>query len=490
MSMNGFASPEVRERVLSYLNRAFETFYEHTIAVDRHGIVNWISDSYCRFLGFSEPPLGQHITDVIPNSYLPQVLATGEPVLLDLLYVRNQWVLVSVVPLHNERGEIEGGFGFVATDNPSGMKPLLEKYNLMQREVRNASRFRDARAARYQLSQIAGQSDAIRLVKQQIRQAARFDVSVLLTGETGTGKELFAHALHDLSDRAAKPFVSINVAAVPETLMEAEFFGVAPGAFTGARKEGRPGKIEIAGDGTLFLDEIGDMPLALQSKLLRVLQEREYERVGSNEVRTTAVRIVAATSRDLLTMVSNGEFRADLYYRLSAMPIQLPALRDRLEDLEPLCERILDECCARMQLPTRVLTADGIDLLAQHDWPGNVRELYNVLERACILNENSSYIDARALTTLLPRVGGGARAGSAGAKSAAPAAPRLLSPRQTLDLKARVQQAEQDAIEEALQLSGGNRSAAARLLGISRAALYQKLDRGRGKDLSEDQAKG
>ncbi|WP_432698232.1 sigma-54 interaction domain-containing protein [Marinobacterium sp. YM272] len=474
MSTTRFASEAVRERFLSFLQRSFETFYQDTIAVDRHGIVNWISDDYYQFLGLTESPLGKHITDVIPGSYMPQVLATGEPVMLDMLSIRNQWVLVSVIPLHNEAGEIEGAFGFVATDSRSGMKPLLEKYNLLQREVRNAGRFRDSRSARYQLSQIAGQSSAMRQVKEQIRQTARFDVSVLLTGETGTGKELFAHALHGLSLRADKPFVSINVAAIPETLIEAEFFGVAPGAFTGAKKEGRAGKLEIAEDGTLFLDEIGDMPLALQSKLLRVLQEREYERVGSNQVQHTDVRIVAATSRDLQEMVETGEFRADLYYRISAMPIHLPALRERLDDLEALSERILDECSVRLGMVTKTLTPGAIALLSGYDWPGNVRELYNVLERACILNENASYLDEGALLTLLPAV-------SAARKTPGPAPvpvqALVAESGGSLSLRDRLRIAEREAIQDALLQTGGNRSEAARLLGISRASLYQKLSR-------------
>lgn len=470
-----FASDALREHFLSFLQRSFETFYQDTIAVDRNGIINWISDDYYQFLGLNESPLGKHITDVIPGSYMPQVLATGEPVMLDLLSIRNQWVLVSVIPLQNEAGEIEGAFGFVATDNRSGMRPLLEKYNLLQREVRNANRFGDRRSARYQLSQIAGQSSAMRQVKEQIRQTARFDVSVLLTGETGTGKELFAHALHDLSPRADRPFVSINVAAIPETLIEAEFFGVAPGAFTGAKKEGRPGKLEIAQDGTLFLDEIGDMPLALQSKLLRVLQEREFERVGSNRVQHTDVRIVAATSRNLQEMVEAGEFRADLYYRISAMPIQLPALRERLEDIEALSERILDECSVRLGLVTKTLTRGAIQLLQGYAWPGNVRELYNVLERTCILNERASYIDENALLPLLPAIS------TAGVELQGPVAAaspeRPVDSSRVLNLKQRLRRAGREAIQDALLQTGGNRSEAARLLGISRASLYQKLNR-------------
>lgn len=471
MSLSGFASEQVRDRVLASLNRSFETFYEHSIAVDRHGIINWISDSYSRFLGCTESPLGRHITDLIPGSYLPQVLATGKPVLLDLLQLRNQWTLVSVVPVHNEQGEVEGAFGFVATDSPtSGMKPLLERYNQMQREVREALRYREGRSARYKLSQIAGQSETIRLVKQQIRQAARFDITVLLTGETGTGKELFAHSLHDLSDRADKPFVSVNVAAIPETLMESEFFGVASGAFTGAKKEGRPGKIEVAGDGTLFLDEVGDMPLALQSKLLRVLQEREFERVGSNQVQTTQVRIVAATSRNLEQMVADGSFRPDLYYRLNAMPIRLPALRERLDDVDALGERILDDCCSRLGVLPKSLTDEAVRLLKTYRWPGNVRELYNVLERACILNETLSHIDAAQLLPMiqtLPKTNAMDRH-SAQSQDAEP-------PETGLTLKQRLKIEEARIIQETLQLCDGNRTEAAKRLGLSRAALYNKL---------------
>ncbi|MBP0047583.1 sigma 54-interacting transcriptional regulator [Marinobacterium sp. AK62] len=470
MSVYGFASEQVRDRVLASLNRSFETFYEHSVAVDRHGIINWISDNYSRFLGCTESPLGRHITDLIPGSYLPQVLATGKPVLLDLLQIRNQWTLVSVVPVHNEQGGIEGAFGFVATDSPSsGMKPLLERYNQMQREVREAMRYRDGRSARYQLSQIAGRSTAIKAVKQQIRQAARFDISVLLTGETGTGKELFAHSLHDLSDRADKPFVSVNVAAIPETLMESEFFGVAAGAFTGAKKEGRPGKIEVAGDGTLFLDEIGDMPLALQSKLLRVLQEREFERVGSNQVQTTRVRIVAATSRDLEQMVAEGSFRPDLYYRLNAMPIRLPSLRERLDDIEPLSEKILDDCCSRLGVCAKSLTDGAIRLLQSYHWPGNVRELYNVLERACILNEQASQIDAAQLVAMVQPVPLGQEAGRGAEANKAP------DPQPDMTLKQRMKLEEMRIIQETLQLCDGNRTEAANRLGISRAALYNKL---------------
>lgn len=473
----------LKTRTLKFLQHSFDDFYEHTIAADKHGILTWMSEGYWKFLGLTENPVGKHITDIIPNSYLPQVIASGKPVLLDVLYIRNQWVLVSAVPLLNEKKEIEGAFAFVATDNPSTAKPLLAKYNRLQSEVRQPTHTHTHRNSRYQLSQIAGQSEALRTVKHQIRQAARFDISVLLTGETGTGKELFAHALHNLSDRANNPFVSINVAAIPDTLIEAEFFGVAPGAFTGAKKEGRPGKIEIAQNGTLFLDEIGDMPLALQSKLLRVLQEKEFEKIGSNAVQKTNVRIVAATSRDLLHMVSVGEFRADLYYRLSAMPIHLPSLRERMEDIESLSERIIDECCERLGVSTKELTEDALILLRSHNWPGNVRELYNVIERACIMNEKATHIsskgfrdvftsnlirheefDLRKTHQQLPN-----NASSVGM-------PEKTAHDTRLSLKQHIQLAEHNAILHSLKECRGNRTQAAKLLGISRASLYKKME--------------
>src|SRR6185369_11699897 len=212
---------------------------------------------------------------------------------------------------------------------------------------------------------------------------------VLLLGETGTGKELIAHAIHAASSRATGPLVSINIAAIPDTLLEAEFFGVAPGAYTGADRKGRDGKFKLADGGTLFLDEIGDMPLALQAKLLRVLQEQEVEPLGSNQVQRIDVRIIAATSRDLPAMVAAGSFRADLYYRLNVLPIRLPALRERAADLEALVEALAEDIARRSGLPHKSLTPDALDLLARHSWPGNIRELRNVLEQATLMTDDA-----------------------------------------------------------------------------------------------------
>jgi transcriptional regulator with PAS, ATPase and Fis domain len=213
--------------------------------------------------------------------------------------------------------------------------------------------------------------------------------TVLLHGETGTGKELLAQAIHAASRRTGRPFVGVNIAAVPETLLEAEFFGVAPGAYTGADRRGRDGKFVLADGGTLFLDEIGDMPLALQPKLLRALQEQEVEPLGSNQVRKIDVRVIAATSRDLGAMVAEGRFRADLFYRLNVLPIRLPPLRERLDDIEALADALLDDIARRSGLPARNLSAQALEVLSSQCWAGNIRELRNVLEQAALMTDDA-----------------------------------------------------------------------------------------------------
>jgi transcriptional regulator with PAS, ATPase and Fis domain len=246
---------------------------------------------------------------------------------------------------------------------------------------------------------------------------------------------------------------------VPETLLEAEFFGVVPGAYTGADRKGRDGKFRLADTGTLFLDEIGDMPLALQSKLLRVLQEQEVEPLGSDKVVKVNVRVIAATSRDLGAMVAEGRFRADLYYRLNVLPIRLPRLSDRRGDLEALAEALLDDISQRSGLPHKTLTVDALERLAAHDWPGNIRELRNTLEQAALMTDDLV-------------LGAGHFAGL-------PVAPLPASPARATaggaSLTEQRAQLEVDALRQALQATGGNRAAAAKLLRISRATLYEKL---------------
>ena len=470
MQWNETEQQRIKKQALAFFTESFEQFYEHSIAVDANGVISWISESYFNFLELTESPIGRHITEIIPNSHMPGVLKRGEPIFLNLLYIKEQWIVVSVIPLQDESGAIVGAFGFVASESVSHIKPLLAKYNQLQHQLRDArNKLAQERSSRYRLSQIVGQSEAQQAAKKQVRQAARFDISVLLTGETGTGKELFAHALHDLSSRSAGPFVSVNVAAIPENLIEAEFFGVAPGAYTGAAKGGRVGKFELADGGTLFLDEIGDMPVDLQAKLLRALQEKEIEPVGSNKLKKIDVRIIAATSRNLMEMVENSRFRPDLYYRLSALPIHLPPLRERLTDIEALCEKYIDEVSLRLDIPAKEITPDALQLLCSQHWPGNVRELHNVIERACVLSDSQA-IDAECLRPLLTHPAVPQQQTESGTQSLPPVLQQRPRP-----LAEAVLEAERTAIIDALAYTQGRKADAAKLLGISRANLYEKL---------------
>ncbi len=231
---------------------------------------------------------------------------------------------------------------------------------------------------------IKGSTEAINKVLQQIEIVAPTEASVLISGESGTGKELVARAIHDQSQRNKHPLVRVNCASIPSELFESEFFGHVKGAFTGAVKD-RSGRFELADGGSLFLDEIGEIPLSLQSKLLRVLQEGEFERVGEERTRKVDVRIIAATNRDLLTASKTGRFRQDLYYRLSVFPIEIPALRERRQDIGPLAEYFVEQSSARLGVGRPRLTKSDIRYLEQYTWPGNVRELQNVVERAVIL---------------------------------------------------------------------------------------------------------
>ena len=303
---------------------------------------------------------------------------------------------------------------------------------------------------------MVAESPGMRAVVEAVERVAPAPTTVLVTGETGSGKELVARAIHARSPRAGRLFVALNCAAIPAELLEAELFGVAKGAFTGATAD-RPGKFELADGGTLFLDEIGDMPLAMQAKLLRALQEGSIERLGSNTVRRVDVRIVAATHRDLQARVHEGSFRADLFYRLNVFPIHLPPLRERREDVDPIAARAVERFGARMGRRVRISPA-ALAALRAYDWPGNVRELQNVLERAVLL-ARGDVID----TLDLP------------ARAASP--PSVAAPGRPETLRAAVERAEREAIEAALRFTGDNKSRAAELLGVSTRTLWYRLER-------------
>ena len=441
------------------------------IVVDREHRVVWISDGYKQFLpalGHAEQDfVGRRVEDVVPNTLLAQVIDSGRPILVDLLSNHAGTFLVSRLPLRDAAGAVIGAVGFVLLDHPeSTMQPLLTKFARLNRELdETRKQLAEQRRPKYTIASFIGASAVALEVKRQARRVAASESTVLLLGATGTGKELLAHAIHAASHRARGGFVTVNIAAVPDTLLEAEFFGSAPGAYTGADRKGRVGKFKLADGGTLFLDEIGDMPLALQAKLLRVLQEREIEPLGSNKLEPIDVRVIAATSRDLATMVAAGSFRADLFYRLNVVPIRLPLLRERRDDIEALAEALLEDIARRAAIAPRSLAPSALEWLAAQDWPGNTRELRNVLEQASMMSDDLHLSAAH----FAPGPGSGP--GSA----VSPPVASLPEPALSRPLPQAVAELQTRAIRDALVATGGNKVAAAKLLGISRATLYEKL---------------
>ena len=438
---------------------------EGTIAVNRQARIVWINDKYAQKVGISDPRsvLGQEIERVLPASKLREVVESGQPSMLDLMAFGSEHFVVTRIPLRDEDGTLVGALGFVLFDRARHLQPLMAKYNSLQSQLlATQNELAKARRARYTIAGFIGSSAAAAEVKRLARRAAQLDATVLLRGETGTGKELLAQGIHNLSPRANGPFVAVNVAAIPETLVEAELFGTAPGAFTGADRKGRIGKFEVANGGTLFLDEIGDLPLALQAKLLRVLQEQEVEPLGSNQVKPLNVRVIAATHIDLEAKVAAGQFRDDLYYRLNVLTLQVPPLRERRADIPALVEHLLDDIANRSAQPPMELSDEALELLSGQPWRGNVRELRNLLERAQLAGDGQ--LDAEALRALL--------IDPVTPPAPSPAAPPASS---ALSLAEQLAQAERQALVDALQACAGNRQQAAERLGISRAGLYAKL---------------
>jgi len=443
---------------------AFDLLREHfegAIMVDAEANIVWLDGRYRRLLNLAADydPVGRPVEDVLPHSQLRRIVKSGRPSLLDIMQFDDRQFVVCRIPLKDEYGAVQGAIGFVFYDNVDYLAPILKKLENLQRQLTRAqAALTRERQTKYSLSSFVGTSEVVQDLKSQIRRFALRDGPALLLGETGTGKELLAHALHQASDRAEGPFVAANMAAIPESLLEAEFFGVAPGAYTGADKKQRKGRFELAHGGTLFLDEIGDMPPSIQAKFLRVLQEGEIEPLGSNEVRKVDVRLIAATSQDLEALMEDRRFRPDLYYRIAVLTVNVPPLRDRLEDVGIICERLLETIPGAEDIDAWHIEDDALAILQQHDWPGNVRELRNTLERATAMAPSEA-LDAETIARAMPR---------SVTRRAQPDAPELA------DARAR---AEREAMIDALRRANGRKTVAARLLGVSRSQFYEKLKR-------------
>jgi DNA-binding NtrC family response regulator len=361
----------------------------------------------------------------------------------------------------------EGATDFLAKPvDPDHLLLMVERAIAQRRMMAEYILLKEEMAERRGAPRIIGEDGKLRHVLQQLHRAAATDATVLLEGESGTGKELFARGLHALSPRADAPFVAINCAAIPDTLLETELFGHEKGAFTGAvaRKAGR---FELAHRGTLFLDEIGDLPLALQAKILRALEEKRFERVGGTQSLVVDVRVVAATNRNLKQRVAERQFREDLFFRLSVFPIQIPPLRERTQDVVILARHFVDRFCRDLNKKLLVLSASALDELNSYNWPGNVRELQNCIERAVILCDGET-IQPRHLNLSFRQP---------------PPAAAVASPWEEIDLTGTMTDAlrrvtsevERRKLERALREAAGNKQRAAEALQISYKTMLQKL---------------
>lgn len=435
---------------------------EWMIVADANGVVTMISEGYAAFNGTTvAEAIGKHVTEVVENTRMHIVAQTGVAEMGEAQTIKGRDLIVNRIPLREGR-RVVGAYGRVVFKDVEQLWELASKLKVLESKVRYyESELTNLRGARYTFSCILGSGSAIAAAKAEALRASQTDSTVLLLGETGTGKELFAHSIHAAGRRRSGPFIKINCAAVPAELLESELFGYEEGAFTGARKGGKPGKFEMAAGGALFLDEIGDMPLPMQVKLLRVLQEREVERVGGSSTRRIDLRIIAATGQSLEDLVKEGKFRADLYYRIHVIPIVIPPLRDRREDIEPIVDHLLAKLAEETGEPKRTVSPELMEIFKSYDWPGNVRELRNVLERAATMSRSRQLLPEH-LSDRLLRI--------------APNVRKDVSPGSLAHAKA---DAERKAILAALEATGGNKSKAAELLRIHRVKLHEKMKRHR-----------
>lgn len=369
--------------------------YVAVLLVNKNGQVIFINETYQKILKRRQNEIiNRHIDQVIPDSPAIKVLQTRKEIIGYHWSINGYYGIASCMPLIKE-DQVVGCLTYsVFADIFDGKQLLANLINELNMYKNEISSFY---SGRYTLDDIIGESPSIQHLKTMVKQMRRHsDTTVLITGETGTGKELFAHAIHSHSNRSQAPLVRINCTAIPENLLEAELFGYDEGAYTGAKKEGRPGKFEVANGGTVFLDEIGEMSLNMQSKLLVVLQEKEVERLGGNKPIKIDVRILAATNRKLEEMVITGQFREDLYYRLNVIRLEIPPLRKRPGDIPVIVKSLMPKLNKRLTTRVNRISPEALGKLSKYHWPGNVRELENMLERAMLIADMAG---ARAIST-------------------------------------------------------------------------------------------
>jgi len=447
-------------RFLEIMEQIFESMAV-VVVTDTDGRIVYVNRSYAEILEVApDEAVGKPVAEIIPRTRMNIVARTGQEEIGSPFVMKNgETIIVNRHPIRKD-GQVIGAVAFSVMSKRNEVNTLstLEQINRLTFEI---SQYKQElgrlRGAKYSLDQIIGETPGMQRLREMIRKVAQSKSSVLITGETGTGKELIAHAIHQESPRKHNPFVKLNCAALPSELIESELFGYEEGAFTGAKKGGKPGKFELAHAGSLLLDEIDQLPLYLQSKLLRAIQEKEIERVGGTKPIDVDFRLICISNQSLVELVKKGEFREDLYYRINVVVINVPPLRQRIDDIPRLVNHWIGKI-NKDGLCVRGIDSRAIELLQKYHWPGNVRELEHVLERAANM-ALSDYLAIEHFDFFLPRLvkdtlGGGEPDGG------------------LEDVRAR---AEREAIVQALIKAGMNKKTAAQLLKIDRSVLYDKM---------------
>ena len=445
------------EQRLEMYELILDSIYNGIMVTDAEGFITHFNKPYGEFLDLDpKAQIGRHCTEVIENTRMHIVAKTGKPEINHSHRIIGQDMVVQRIPI-KKNGKVIAVFGQVMFKDVRDVSRLARKLSALESIVEIYEKeLHSIRSTRYTIDSIVGESDQIKTLKNEALRASANNLPVLITGESGTGKELFAQAIHHASPRKIFPFIRINCAAIPKDLLESELFGYERGAFTGARSDGKPGKLELAQNGTVFLDEVGDLPLVMQPKLLRVLEEKEFERIGGNTVIKSDFRLVAASNQNLEDMMKDKRFRKDLFYRLNVIPIHIPPLRERKEDIIPLARHQLMQIAQDASLSEIEIGRQAAKALLKYNWPGNVRELTNVLERTvATLQENIIHLCDLPFYLYKDK------------KSP------VDSDRSSLKM---VQsRAEKEAIRYALESVSYNKARAAEMLGIHRTLLYKKM---------------
>ena len=449
--------------IIDLLKESLEAF-PNFIVINDKSIIIYINAIYAKLLGLKQNDIiGKNIKDVIPNTRLDIILKTGKEEIGSLitLYDKSKNKEVTLVcnrmPIIKDKRVIGAAAVTIISDFlqfetlQQQMKSIIDENKLYKKKLD------DIKKQLNPLEKVIGNSSSIKEIKEIIKSYSDSNLPFLITGETGVGKEVFAKSVHQLSNRALNNYVKINCAAIPKDLLESELFGYVEGAFSGANKGGKLGKFELANNGTLLLDEIGEMPVELQAKLLRVLQEKELEKVGSVKTVKLNVRLICTTNKNMEEMIEKGQFREDLFYRINVIELTIPTLKDRRDDISPLCKFFIDRINIENNYHITGIDNDVIELFSQYNWPGNVRELEHTIERASVICKEGT-IQFQHCKFIEEKINKSNKV-----------------KKDMVSLKCQTNNVEKEVIINALVKTGGNKTKAAKLLNLDRGMLYYKM---------------